>query len=84
MAGNSHTAVLRGLQKEEAAGKKALLTALFTLLGASCRTGGLSMVALDPGAGTALLGAPGMCHDTMGAQGTWVGPWSLARLEEGP
>lgn len=76
--------MLRGLQKEEEGREKGPATALFTLLGASCSMGGLSMVALDPGAGTALLGAAGMCHDRGGAQGTWVGPWSLVRLEEGP
>lgn len=52
-------------------------------MGASCSTGGLSMVALDPGAGTALLGATGTCCDMVEVQSTWVGPWSLARLEEG-
>lgn len=77
MAGNSDTAVLSGLQKEEEGKEESPATALFTLLGASCSTGGLSMVALDPGAGTALLGATGMCHDTVGAQVTlWdLGPW---------
>lgn len=56
MAGNRHTAVLRGLQKGEKEGKESPAITLFTLLGASCSTGGLSMVALDPGHSTALLG----------------------------